>query len=58
MSAIQVNEGEHVETGAVVGKIGATGLVTGPHLHWTIRLAGARVDPMSLPNLLGPGKSR
>ena len=54
MSEFGVKEGERVERGAVVGKVGATGLVTGPHLHWTIRLAGTRVDPVSLLDLPEP----
>ena len=37
-----------VKTGDVVGEVGATGRVTGPHLHWTVRVGGARVDPLSL----------
>jgi murein DD-endopeptidase MepM/ murein hydrolase activator NlpD len=53
MSAILVHEGDPVVTGQTLGKVGATGVVTGPHLHWTVRLAGARVDPMSLLYLLG-----
>ena len=37
-----------VERQTIVGLIGATGRVTGPHLHWSVRLNGARVDPLSL----------
>jgi len=53
-TAIDVKEGDHVGTGAVLGKVGATGRVTGPHLHWAVRLLGARVDPLSLLAALAP----
>jgi hypothetical protein len=48
LSEIETHAGDMVEAGTVVGKVGATGRVTGPHLHWTVRLNGARVDPLSL----------
>jgi murein DD-endopeptidase MepM/ murein hydrolase activator NlpD len=55
MSAFSVKNGEMVRINQVIGKIGATGLVTGPHLHWTVRLAGTRIDPLSLVKVLsGP----
>lgn len=54
LSVIDVRAGDRVRSGAVVGKVGATGRVTGPHLHWAVRASGARVDPLSLLALLGP----
>jgi hypothetical protein len=48
LSAMSVVEGDVVERGSTVGRVGATGRVTGAHLHWGVRLNGARVDPMSL----------
>jgi murein DD-endopeptidase MepM/ murein hydrolase activator NlpD len=48
LSGFVAHEGEDVAQGAVVGFVGATGRVTGPHLHWAIRLNGARVDPLSM----------
>jgi murein DD-endopeptidase MepM/ murein hydrolase activator NlpD len=53
MSVMQVHEGDEVISGQVVGLVGATGRVTGPHLHWALRASGARVDPLSLLALLG-----
>lgn len=48
LSSIGVREGDLVKTGDVIGEVGATGRVTGPHLHWAVRVAGARVDPLLL----------
>ncbi len=45
LSAIQVKPGDMVRQGQTVGLVGNTGLSTGPHLHWEIRLLGAPVDP-------------
>ncbi len=53
LSVIEVHEGDRVTTGQLLGRVGATGRVTGPHLHWAIRASGARVDPLSLLALLG-----
>jgi len=53
LSAFSVQEGDRVNAGQVLGKVGATGLATGPHLHWAVRLVGTRVDPLSLLGLLG-----
>jgi murein DD-endopeptidase MepM/ murein hydrolase activator NlpD len=46
LRAISVRESESVKAGVVVGEVGATGRVTGPHLHWTVRANRARVDPL------------
>ena len=51
-AAMSVREGDVVTAGQVVGRVGATGRVTGPHLHWAVRVAGARVDPLSLLEVL------
>ncbi len=53
LSRVDVKEGQSVERGAVLGVVGATGRVTGPHLHWTLRANGTRVDPLSLIAVLG-----
>lgn len=52
LSRILVDEGDAVQRGDVVARSGATGRVTGPHLHWTVRLGGARVDPLSVIEIL------
>jgi murein DD-endopeptidase MepM/ murein hydrolase activator NlpD len=48
LSAKDVQEGDVVEAGQVIGRVGATGRVTGPHLHWIVRYGGHTVDAMSL----------
>jgi murein DD-endopeptidase MepM/ murein hydrolase activator NlpD len=53
LSRIDVRVGDLVAQGASVGAVGATGRVTGPHLHWTLRLGSAAVDPLSLLALKG-----
>ena len=48
MSAIKVTVGDMVNTGTVIGLAGATGRVTGPHLHWSLNVNGARVNPLQI----------
>ena len=53
LSEIGVGVGDVVEAGALLGKVGATGRVTGPHLHWGLTVERARVNPLQLVGLPG-----
>ncbi|MEY8264454.1 MAG: M23 family metallopeptidase, partial [Bermanella sp.] len=48
LSDISVSNGDTLQKGQILGKVGATGRVTGPHLHWSVSLNNARIDPMLL----------
>jgi murein DD-endopeptidase MepM/ murein hydrolase activator NlpD len=48
LSRVDVTAGDTVAAGAVIGAVGRSGRVTGPHLHWIARYGGITVDPMSL----------
>lgn len=50
LSSIVVREGDTVGRGAVIGRVGATGVATGPHLHWGIYVHGEAVNPSALLN--------
>jgi murein DD-endopeptidase MepM/ murein hydrolase activator NlpD len=48
LSRIDVKEGQSVSAGGRIGLSGATGRVTGPHLHWAVRWRDAYLDPAKL----------
>jgi murein DD-endopeptidase MepM/ murein hydrolase activator NlpD len=54
MAEMSVEEGVLVETGQILGKVGATGRTTGPHLHFEIRRYEKPLDPESIPFFLTP----
>ena len=47
LSSIAVRRGQRVAVGTLVGRVGSTGLSTGPHLHFEVRLRGAALDPLT-----------
>ncbi len=48
LSTIEVETGERVEQGQLIGRVGATGRATGPHLDWRVNLGDTRIDPVLL----------
>jgi len=48
LSEFRVEQGSSVKRGDIIGLSGASGRVTGPHLHWGARLSGARINPLEL----------
>lgn len=46
LSQIDVEQGDHVTQGQVIGRIGASGRATGPHLHWSMKWQNSRLDPI------------
>ena len=55
LDEISVAEGDALAQGDVLGLVGATGRVTGPHLHWSVSLNGYRVDPLTVMALINGG---
>lgn len=54
LSVIGVTLGQELDRGQVLGKVGATGRVTGAHLHWNVSLNDARIDPAILIGMFKP----
>jgi murein DD-endopeptidase MepM/ murein hydrolase activator NlpD len=57
-SEIDAKVGDTVEAGTLIGKVGATGRVTGPHLHWALEVEHARVNALDIVKLLGNGSGK
>ncbi len=55
LSSIAVRAGARVDQGDLVGRVGATGLATGPHLHYALKRNGANVNPVSVHRAMPPG---
>jgi murein DD-endopeptidase MepM/ murein hydrolase activator NlpD len=56
MSSVAVRPGERVAQGTVVGRVGATGLATAPHLHYGLRKSGRYVNPIAEHRNMPPGE--
>lgn len=57
LSRAEVQEGDLVEPGQVIGQVGSSGRVTGPHLHWALYVNGIHVDARSLFSLEIPARA-
>jgi len=49
LATFSVRQGDCVEVGTLIGKVGASGLASDPHLHFEVRRGGRLLDPMVLP---------
>jgi murein DD-endopeptidase MepM/ murein hydrolase activator NlpD len=56
LSAATVRPGDRVQQGDVIGRVGATGLATGPHLDYRVRRDGAFVNPVAVHQAMPPGE--
>ena len=46
LSSVLVKEGDFVKKGQIIGKVGSTGIASGPHLHWGVYVLGKTVEPL------------
>ncbi|GAA4410766.1 peptidoglycan DD-metalloendopeptidase family protein [Quisquiliibacterium transsilvanicum] len=58
LDSVSVRAGDTVEAGERIGAVGATGRVTGPHLHWSVSLNRAMVDPALFLDASGAGAAK
>jgi murein DD-endopeptidase MepM/ murein hydrolase activator NlpD len=56
LSSIAVRTGARVSQGDLIGRVGATGLATGPHLHYALRRNGVNVNPVAVHRAMPPGE--
>jgi murein DD-endopeptidase MepM/ murein hydrolase activator NlpD len=56
LSSMAVRAGQHVSQGELIGRVGMTGLATGPHLDYRVRKNGSFINPLSLLRTLPPGE--
>lgn len=52
LSEVNVSIGDKIKRGDLIGRVGSTGRATGPHLHWGMKINGARVNPLSVTKAL------
>ena len=52
LSSLLVKEGDFVNKGQVIGKVGSTGIASGPHLHWGMYVLGKTVDPIGWTSMI------
>lgn len=48
LSSMEVSRGQQIKRGQLLGKVGTSGVSTGPHLHYEVRIAGVAHDPMTV----------
>jgi len=56
LSSIAVRAGTRVQQGDLIGRVGATGLVTGPHLDYRVKKSGAFINPLTASRSMPPGE--
>ena len=55
LSSIAVRSGSRIDQGVLIGRVGSTGLATGPHLHYALKRNGVNVNPVTVHRAMPPG---